>query len=267
MQPRDKGFALLIVLWSLVLIGLLTTQIVASGRTAMRLAGNLREAAQASAAADGAINEAIYHLTLAGADSWQADGTVHVLQLGGIPIAVRADSLAGDINPNLASTALLAGLFQAVGADPGQARQIAGAITDWRSLPLNKQQEQARLAAYRRLDLPYGPPGHDFADLSELADVADMSPALLASAMPYLNLYQTGDPDPAKSAPVIRRALALSGQSGTDTNVYSGTAPVVSIQAVAGIEGKLAVRRDAIVSIIGQNGPSPFKLLSLRDAY
>lgn len=267
MQERNKGFALLIVLWSLVLISLLTTQIVASGRTAMRLAGNLREAAQAKAAADGGINEAIYHLTLEGKDSWQADGTVHVLQDGGIPVAVQADSLAGQINPNLASTGLLAGLFQALGAGPGQAHQIAGAIIQWRSLALNKQEQKARLATYRRLGLPYGPPGHDFADLSELADVAYMPPALLASAMPYLNLFQTGDPDPAKAAPLVRRALALAGQAGTNTQVYSGTAPVVSIQAVAGIKGKFAVRREAIVSIVGQNGSFPFQLLSLSDAY
>ena len=265
MQQRNKGFALLIVLWSLVLIGLLTTQIIASGRTAMLLAGNLREAAQARAAADGAINEAIYHLIVSGADNWQADGTVHVLQDGGIPIAVRVDSLAGEINPNLASTGLLAGLFQAVGASPGQAREIAGAIIQWRTPPLNKQDAKARIAEYRQMGLPYAPPGHDLSDLSELADIAYMPPALLASAMPYLNLYQSGDPDPAKAAPKVRQALALSGQTGTNANVYTGTSPVVSIQAVAGIKGRFAVRRNAIVSVIGQNGSSPFKILSLAD--
>lgn len=264
---RGKGFALLIVLWSLVLIGLLTTQILASGRTAMLLARNIREAAQARAAADGAIQEAIFHLLLTGGDHWAADGSVHALDDGGIPIAIRADSLAGTINPNLASTALLAGLFQAAGAGPGQAHRIADAIIAWRSPPLDDKQEKAELAAYRRLGLPYGPPGHDFADLSELADIAGMPPALLANAMPYLSLYQTGDPDPAKAVPKVRQALALSGQSGADGGAYTGVAPVVAIQAVAGVKGKFAVRRVAIVSLIGQNGPSPFQILAVTDAY
>ncbi len=267
MQPAKNGFALLIVLWSLVLIGLLTTQIIASGRTAMILAGNVQHAAQAQAAADGAINEAIFHLCINGADQWQADGTEHVVNIGGIPVALRIDSVAGMINPNLASTALLAGLFQAVGADSGQAKQIATAIIEWRSPAPNKQQRQARLAAYRQADMAYGPPGHDFAALSELADVRFMTPALLADALPYLNLYQSGDPNPAQAGAKVRQALALSGQSGTKGDAYTGTSPVVFIQAVAGIDGRLTVRRQAYVGIAGQNGATPFQMLSLTDGY
>jgi len=266
-MPRNKGFALLIVLWSLVLIGLLITQVVAGGRTALLLAGNVRAAAQAQAAADGAIQEAIFHLLINGADQWQADGTEHVLHAGGIPVTVRIDSLAGMINPNLASTALLAGLFEATGAGPAQAKRIATAITQWRSPPQNKQQGQERLAAYQRAGLAYGPPGHDFADLSELADVMFISPPVLESALPYLSLYQSGDPDPAMAPPPVREALALSGQSGTSTKAYTGTSPVVSIEAVAGIPGRLAVRRQAFVSIIGQNGAQPFKMLALTGGY
>ncbi len=263
MQRRDKGFALLIVLWSLVLISLLTTQIIASGRTAMALAGNVRDAARAQAAADGAIDEAIFHLCINGAQQWQADGTTHLLNKGGIPVVVRLTSLAGKINPNLASTALLAGLFQAVGGAPGQARQLAANIIEWRSLPPNKQQKQAWLAAYRHAGLLYGPPGHDFSDLSELADIEGMPPDLLGNALPYMNLFQSGDPNPAQADPVVRRALQLSGQSGNTGTSYSGNTPVVAVQAVAGIKGVLVVRRRAYVSIAGQNGTTPYDVLSL----
>jgi general secretion pathway protein K len=264
---HERGFALLVVLWSLVLLGLLTTQIVASGRTSLLLAGNLRAAAQARAQADGAINEALFHLLTPGADHWPADGTSHVLGSRGMPVVVRINSLAGKINPNLASTALLAGLFQAVGAAPDQAKQIAQAITDWRSLAATKQETQARLAVYQRAGLPYGPPGHDFADLSELADVAGMTPSLLANALPHMSLFQSDDPDPAQADPVVRRALALSGQSGSGGDVSEGASAVVTIDAMAGIPGKVDVRREAIVSVIGQNGPAPFQFLSLTDNY
>jgi general secretion pathway protein K len=262
----DRGFALLIVLWSLVLIALLTSQILASGRTALVLAGNLREAAQARGAADGAINEALFHLLIKGADHWPADGSLHVLGDRDMPIAVRISSLAGKINPNLASTKLLAGLFQAVGSGPGQAQQLADAVIDWRS-PATKKAAQVRLAVYQRAGLAYGPPGHNFADLSELADVIGMPPALLAKALPHMSLYQSGDPDQAQADPEVRKALKLSGQTGANSNVYEGNLPVVSIEAVAGVSGKVAVRREAIVSIAGQNGPAPFQFLSLTDGY
>jgi general secretion pathway protein K len=260
---NDRGFALLVVLWSLVLIGLLTTQILASGRTAMALASNLRNAAEARARADGAINLAIFHLLQSGANNWPADGSTHLLGTGAVTLTVRIDSLAGKINPNLASTALLAGLFQATGAAPAAAKQMAAGIIGWRSPAATKAETQALLAAYKRANLPYGPPGRPFGDISDLADVIGMKPALLANALPYMSLYQSGDPDPAQAGAVVRRALALSGQTGAGG--YEGNFPVVSITAETTGPGGLAVFRTAIVSIAGANATTPFQLLALTD--
>jgi general secretion pathway protein K len=261
----ERGFALLIVLWSLVLIGLLITQVLATGRTATMLAYNLRAAAAARAGADGAINEAVFHVLSYGPNHWAADGSPHVLDDGGLTITVRVQSLDGRINPNLASTGLLAGLFQAVGAAPGQAATLANAIIAWRSPAATKNQMQARLAAYKRAGLRYGPPGQGFADISELSDVIGMPPALLTAALPHMSLYQSGDPDPADADAQVRRALALAGQSGSTGNGYDGTSPVVSIDAEAAGPGHLAVHRRAIVSLPGADAAVPFQFLSLTD--
>lgn len=262
---RDRGFALLVVLWSLVLISLLTTQLLASGRTALALAGNLRAAAMARASADGAINEAVFHLLQRGPDQWRADGTLHELDEGGVTIGVRIESLSGEINPNLASTRLLAGLFQASGAAPEQAQEIANAMIAWRSPAVSKAAAQALLAAYQRAGLRYGPPGRPFADLSELSAVIGMTPAVLAAAMPDMSLYQSGDPDPKLAGPAVRRALVLSGQGGIGGNVYEGNSPVVTIIAQAGGPGHLGLSRTAIVSISGLSARAAFTILSLTD--
>ncbi len=261
---RDRGFALLIVLWSLVLLGLLITQILASGRTALALAGNLRAAATARASADGAINEALFHVLSAGADHWPPDGSPHSLgNAGGTVISVRVKSLTSQINPNLASTGLLAGLLQASGATPAQAKQLANAIIQWRSPAVSKQEAAAQVATYRNAGLPYAPPGHLFADLSELGDVLGMPPPLLAKALPHMNLYQTDDPNPALSDPVVRQALKLSGQAGSDANVYDGTVPVVSIEADVTAPGHVAAHRVAVIGLASTGAPAPFHILSL----
>jgi general secretion pathway protein K len=265
-RRREQGFALLIVLWSLVLIALLITQILASGRTAASVAANMRASAEARARADGAIYETIYHLLSNGGDHWAADGGVHRMQGNGVAIAVRAESLAGRINPNLASTALLAGLMQACGTSPAQAQQLAQSIIEWRSPPTSPKDADALLAAYRRAGLPFGPPGRPFSDLGELAYVIGMQPALLAKAMPVMSLYQSGDPDPAQSGALVREALALSGQTGTVGNSYNGTFPVVTIEAEVDAAGA-TVRREAIVSLDGADAPVPFQLLALADAH
>jgi general secretion pathway protein K len=265
--PRDRGFALLIVLWSLVLLSLMGAQILAAGRNAAALAGNLRAAAQAQAAADGAIYAATYHLCATDRSQWLPDGSQHLLNSDGMAVSVRVTSLAGKINPNLASTALLAGFFEALGAAPAQAKTLAAGIIDWRSQAASASAAQAERAAYRHAGLAFAPPGHGFADLGEISAVIGMPAALLARAMPHMSLFQTGDPDPQLADLVVRRALALSGQAGLDTSVYTGTSPVFLISAQAGLTSKLNVHRQAVVSIAGTGGPAPYRILSLTNSY
>src|SRR5438128_573318 len=80
---RSRGFALLIVLWVLVLIGVLVTQLTAAGRTELRIAHNLYANAAAEAAADGAINQAVFMLSDPQPErAWQADGSRRELTIG-----------------------------------------------------------------------------------------------------------------------------------------------------------------------------------------
>lgn len=260
---RDRGFALLVVLWSLVLITLLLATLLASGRSAVRLAGNVRDAAIARAAADGGIDEAIFHLL--GNGGWAADGTAHKLQIGQSVVVVHVRGLSGKINPNLASTALLAGLFQAAGMAPEQAKDLAGAVIAWRSEATTQHDKQALLDAYRRAGMAYGPPGKPFDDLNELANVMGMNPALLTALRPHLSLYQSGDPDAAQADPMVRQALKLSGQTGAQAGVYEGNAPVAVIEAEADGPGRTQARRRAIVSLPGAQAKPPYSILSLSD--
>lgn len=250
---HERGFALLIVLWSLVLIGLLIAQLTASGRSAVRLAANLRAGAAASAQADGAIYEAIYHSLSQGGDHWAADDALHALA----GVSVQVESLAGKVNPNLASTPLLAGLMQACGAQPDAAKQLADAIIVWRSEAPTKQAATALREVYQRAGMTYAPPAQPFADISELGDVLGISPLLLACALPEMSLYQSGDPAPAQADAIVKRALTLSGQGSVAG--YSGSFPVVAIAA----ETTAGVRRHAIVSLQGADAPVPFKLLAM----
>src|SRR6266700_789969 len=77
----QRGFALLIVLWVLVLIAFLTAHVTATGRTEIRIAGNLAANAAAQAAADGAIYQSIFNLLDPRQDErWPLDGRRHEVQ-------------------------------------------------------------------------------------------------------------------------------------------------------------------------------------------
>src|SRR5271157_2429629 len=79
---RDTGFALLIVLWTLVLIAFLVLHLTASGRTEIRITNNLQSNAVAAAAADGAISAAIFNLSAPQAEQrWPVNGPPHLLMI------------------------------------------------------------------------------------------------------------------------------------------------------------------------------------------
>ena len=61
-SETDRGFALLLVLWTMALLALLGAQVTGAGRAETRLAAALRSGAQLQAAADGAIYETIWHV-------------------------------------------------------------------------------------------------------------------------------------------------------------------------------------------------------------
>ena len=76
---RSGGFALIVVLWTLVLIGFIVAHLSASGRTEIRIAGNLVANSASQAAADGAIFEAIFNLSDPQPEQrWPVDGTLSV---------------------------------------------------------------------------------------------------------------------------------------------------------------------------------------------
>src|SRR6516162_2103706 len=117
-RHRSGGFALLIVLWTLVLIAFIVAHITASGRTEIRIADNLVDNAVARAAADGAISTAIFNLTNPRPEQrWPLDGAPRGLAVGDSRVALQLEDEASYINPNLASPQLLQALLQTLGTN------------------------------------------------------------------------------------------------------------------------------------------------------
>ena len=126
------GFALIIVLWTLVLIAFIVAHLTATGRTEIRIATNLVANAVGQAAADGAINEAIFNQSDPQPDQrWPVDGKARELMIGNSRVTLRLEDEAWWINPNSASPALLEALLRATGSDPESAHRQANAIGEW----------------------------------------------------------------------------------------------------------------------------------------
>lgn len=267
MKPRGansrNGFALLIVLWTLVLLALMVTQLTAVGRGEARLAHNLRTDAVLQAEADGALYEAVFHVIDASNRHWAPDGTPHRLRLAHGTAEIRIDNQAGKLNPNGASLDLLRVLLRELGADPHSAEGLAAAILDWRTPGQIPRPLGAKAPQYRAAGLEYGPPGAPFQSLDELHLVLGMTPDLLARLRPLLSIYQPGDPYRPLIDPVLAQAIRDLGEEAGDLDLDTprDTLVVAITATVTGTNGGRFARR-AIVTIGGQFGGTPYKVLT-----
>jgi general secretion pathway protein K len=267
------GFALLIVLWMLVLIAFITMHVTATGRTEVRIAANLAANAAAEAAADGAVFEAIFHLSDPRPERrWVPGGEVREVQIGESRISLRIEDEAGRINPNLASPALLEGLLRAIGTEPEKAADLATAISDWvGSAPVSRSPEEL-LAQYRAAGLDYGPPASLMESIDELGRVRGITKPLLDALRPHLSLFSPAKPDPLWADPLVAAAIGFAQGGRVVTDQRGAAAPndapagpvTVRIQAVAHGPGDAEATR-TVIARVGSPDAAGYSLLAWEN--
>jgi general secretion pathway protein K len=257
-QGRQSGVALIIVLWTVVLLMFLVGHIEAAGRDEAQLALNLRRSAALETQADGAIAVAAFHSLDQTAAHWAADGQAHVLRVhnDGFVEQVRIAMIdqSGKINLNTASAPLLQALLTGLGSNPAQAASVAANIVAWRSPEANSQSAVQMAAQYRASGHDLGPPGAPFESLGEVALVQGVSPHLAARLLPYITLYSVGRPNLAFAPAVVKRAMAVQQFGATDDNPHPAGLRVIEITATAFGPDDTRFTRRAIVRLGSQAG-------------
>jgi general secretion pathway protein K len=251
-NPRrdNSGFALIIVLWTLVLIAFIVAHLTASGRTEIRIANNLVANAAAQAAADGAIFEAIFNQSNPRPDErWPVDGNARELVIGHSRVTLRLEDEAWWINPNLASPALLETLLRVTGSDPESARRLAIAIGEWVGSTPAPRPPNVLLAEYRAAGLDYGPPGAPLETLDELGRVLGITPTVLPAIRPHLTLFGTPQPSAGSPDPFVAAALAETAQAEAVPSASQPPPDVLTTRITAAAHGSsnASVSRSAIV--------------------
>lgn len=211
-RRRSRGVALLLVMW---LVALFTALVGGFARTAQmeRLQGSvLRDGVVAREAARAGVE---YALVRVAADDrrlrWVPDGRDNAWRYGDATLSVRIVDEMGKIDLNAADPALLGSLFRQVGASPGDADRIAGAIVDWRDpdsliQPSGGAEDDDYAAAGR----PYGAKDAPFESIAEVEQVLGMTPALYAKVSPFLTVFSgNGTPDPSYAAPEVLAAMGM----------------------------------------------------------
>jgi general secretion pathway protein K len=189
---RQRGVALILVLWLTILLSVIASAFAYSMRTETLAARNAVSLAQARGLADGAVMRVAFELmrprTLN--ETWQADGQAHYWDEGDAHIAANAIDESGKIDLNSASDALLKGLFQTAGGlDVDAAQGIVDKIDDWKDADDLKRPNGAEAPDYQAAGLPYKPANANFENVAELQQVLGMTPALYAAVADQLTVF------------------------------------------------------------------------------
>jgi general secretion pathway protein K len=207
---RQGGFALLVVLWTLALLSLLGTYLVATARDRLALTRDVRAAAVLETAADGAVQHMIFELLDAPVSHWNADGTARTIRIEAVFVTVRLEDEDDKVNPNAASMGQLQALLRQTSPNPRSADALAAAIVDWRTprdltRPTGEGSPAAAIAGSDDIS-----PGRPFGSLEELGLVSGMTPEILERLRPHLTLYAGLDPDLADGAVAVRAVRVVS---------------------------------------------------------
>ncbi|GAN63069.1 general secretion pathway protein K [Acetobacter indonesiensis NRIC 0313] len=204
--PRnEQGFALLLVLWTLVTLSLIGTALLVGSKatTEQDTAETLLATAQAQA--DAAIQTALYHLLAEGSAHWAADGVFHTITESDLSASVRIQIETAKINPNIAPPGLLNAVFQTAGLQTAAAQTLARMVVLWRTPPSLTQ--QASRQATTSLLATLGacrPPGHPIRTLDEMSEIPGMTQPLLHTLSSHLSFTQKDLPSPQSRDPFLR---------------------------------------------------------------
>lgn len=196
---RQRGVALVIVLWILLLVTISTGSYTLMARMNQLEAHTVISGTRARLAAESGISLAV--LSLRDPDELTRlipDGRPYFFQVQDAVIEVEVTDERGKLDINSAGEDTLLQLFQANGLEQEQAIYLAAAIKDWSDTDEIERANGAEYEAYVSAGLEIGPGNRPFLMVEELLQVIGMSWDLYKMIEPGLSVFSDASmPDPA----------------------------------------------------------------------
>jgi type II secretory pathway component PulK len=255
-RTEERGFALLAVLWILLILSAIASEAISTAAIQYRIAHSLERHAQAEASAEAGLYKAIGTLIDRDNDAkgWLINGGVNSFSFEDQNVAITIQPEVGKVDVNAADPLLLSALLASVGMPPAKAQSIADALSERRRLG-----------------------GQAYANAAGVLHLPGMTEDIYRCVQPGLTVYSGRlGVDYSVAVPVIKSAvdwassnnwgdktwlqtsggafsnLVVQSHSTTlgDTNSVAGSA--FTITAVATGADKIKATRSAVVRITGK---------------
>lgn len=261
---RQRGIALVIVLWLLVLLTVIAASHARVIRTETRLASNQVEAGKARSLAEAGAHHAILELMVKDASlRWPVDGSVHRVQYedGNAAIAIR--DARGLLDINKAGEDTLDKVLAAAGMDKADRQVVVGATLDWRDKDNLKHLHGAEDDDYRRAGMKWAARDGAFSSVEEFRYVMGMTNPVFERLLPYLTVYSgQANVDLDFAPPWLAGALGDQQTPGSAaTAARTGTVFHITVWATSNAGSNASI--DLVVRLASR-GEQAYKILSWR---
>ena len=181
MDPQ-RGIALVLVLWVIVLLGVIAGAMSMAQRTGIVMVGNQKLEREGRALVDAGLRFMMLQLDNRNKpvdqNPWPADGRLHPWPFSGRILWIGAMPEMGRIDLNQASEVLLLGMLHSVGLEDDSAIAIRDAILDWRDADDVPRAYGAEDEQYLEEGRPVGARDGAFLLVEELQQVKGVTPEL-----------------------------------------------------------------------------------------
>ncbi|HBK93294.1 MAG TPA: hypothetical protein DDZ68_16660 [Parvularcula sp.] len=238
-RHRQKGAALLLVLWTALLLSVLLAGALGAARIEAKIVAAKRQQFAADLALDAALDLAAS--TIVAGEPTSGGAIVKEFTLNGFVVSVVPSIEGEKLDVNRAEEGVMSSFFRAAGLDPAAADRLAAEISDWRDeddLPRPNGAEKRDYADGSGKSIGDRP----FNGYGEIRNVLHMTPEIYECVWPALTIFGSG-------APPSARVMALIGLPQS-----TAAEPLAAARLGSSARGSLAGEVHAIEAVAEKGG-------------
>ena len=277
-RMRQRGVALLVVLWACTLLAIVLGGYAMLARNEGLQARYQFSQLRAHYAAEAGMTRAIYALLdPTPGVRWVPDGREYPFQFEDAKVGLRVVDESGKVDINAASPDVLKALFKAAGMNDGPANELAARVVEWRSF--GRPGDLNNNAAYVAAGRDYGPRHGPFASLEELQMVLGMEPGIYRKLVGQITIWSGRNaPDPNYAPALAMQAIpgmtpeqanaayAARQQPGAKPGLGASQGVTHSIRSEATLpDGTRAVLRATVRLQGARAGAQPYAVLRWQE--
>ncbi len=262
---RQRGIALVVVLWLLVLLTVIAASHARAVRTETRLASNQVEASKTRSLAEAGAYHAIMELLVLDETlRWPVNGSVNHIRFEDGEVAISIRDARGLIDINKIQGAVLDTVLAGAGLEQTQRQALVDATLDWRDADNLKHINGAEDDDYRRAGLKWAARDGAFSSVEEFRYVLGMTNPLYERLAPYLTVHSGQANIKLDVAPAwLVNVLTAAQDTPTTGNTAARGGSTFHITVWATSNGGSSASLDTVVRIAA-TGDQAYTILSWR---